>query len=54
MPSQEYGFNLVRQAVERGALIIGLRSERLWKEAVPALTDHSRFYQLSQSTHSGA
>ncbi len=47
MPSQEYGFNLVRQAVARGALVIGLRSERLWKEAIPTLVDYARFYQLS-------
>ncbi len=40
LPSQEYGFALVRQAIERGALIIGLRSKKLWVEAVEELGDY--------------
>ena len=47
LESQKYGFDLVRQAVERGALVISLRSERLWKEAVEELDGYERFYQLS-------
>jgi hypothetical protein len=47
LESQKYGFELVRQAVERGALIIALRSGRLWEEAVPELKEYARFYQLS-------
>lgn len=47
LDSQVYGFELVRQAVERGALIIAFRSARLWKEAVPELENYERFYELS-------
>jgi hypothetical protein len=47
LESQKYGFDLVRQAIERNALVIGLRSERLWKGAVPELNDYKKFYQLS-------
>ena len=37
IPSQSYGFSLVRQAIQRGAAIVLLRSRRLWLEAVPEL-----------------
>ncbi|MGI4865983.1 MAG: hypothetical protein ACRYFZ_18820 [Janthinobacterium lividum] len=47
LESQKYGFELVRQAVERGALIIALRSVKLWQDAVSELKDYPRFYQLS-------
>ena len=47
LDSQSYGFALVKQAVERGALIIALRSVRLWQDAVGELKDYERFYQLS-------
>lgn len=47
LPSQEYGFELVRQAIRRNALIIGLRSARLWKEAVKELDGYGRFFTAS-------
>ncbi|WP_375418202.1 hypothetical protein [uncultured Hymenobacter sp.] len=47
LPTQEYGFALVRQATERKALIIGLRSKRLWEAAVPELINYKRFYPVS-------
>jgi hypothetical protein len=47
LESQKYGFELVRQAINRGALIIGLRSKKLWEEAVPGLKNYAQFYQLS-------
>ncbi len=47
LPSQEYGFELVRQAVKRNALIIALRSKRLWKEAVEELDGYERFFTAS-------
>jgi hypothetical protein len=47
LESQKYGFELVRYAINRGALIIGLRSKKLWEEAVPELGNYTRFYQLS-------
>lgn len=37
LPSQEYGFQLVRAAIERKAVIIHMRSPTLWLEAVPEL-----------------
>lgn len=48
LPSQAYGFALVERAVERGSLIITLRSGKLWQEAVPSLGNKdAHFYQLS-------
>ncbi len=49
LKSQEYNFNLVRKAIDRQALIIVLRSKKLWFEAVPQLdnkkTHFTRSYQ---------
>jgi len=38
LPSQLYNFESVRQAMERGAIIIIQRGETRWKEAIPELT----------------
>ncbi len=46
LPSQRYGFALVRQAVARDAVVVLLRSERLWLAAVPQLAGHARLYRL--------
>jgi hypothetical protein len=46
VPSMEYGFELVRQAISRDALILIMRSEKLWKAAVPELADHRRLFSL--------
>jgi hypothetical protein len=40
LESQEYGFDLVREALRRKAFIVIMRSERLWLERVPALEGH--------------
>lgn len=45
--SQKYGFWLVEQAVERGALIIVSRRLRQWELAVPALQSYDRKITLS-------
>jgi hypothetical protein len=37
VPSQEYSFQLVRDAVGRGAVIIAMRASRSWRQAVPEL-----------------
>jgi hypothetical protein len=37
---------LVRQAIERGAIIVILRSEKLWYEAVPELVRYQQLYRL--------
>jgi hypothetical protein len=39
LPSQEYGFALVDDAIERGAVIVQIRSKREWFDAVDTLTD---------------
>jgi hypothetical protein len=44
--SQTYGFSLVKHAVERKALVILMRSERLWLDAVPELHGYERYYKL--------
>jgi hypothetical protein len=40
LPSQWYGFELVRRAIERGAMVVVLRGARDWRVAVPGLADH--------------
>jgi hypothetical protein len=46
VPSQQYGFWLVRQAISRNAMIVLLRSQRLWFHAVPELESHDRLCRL--------
>lgn len=45
--SQQYGFELVKQAMERNALIILLRSRALWYEAVPKLEKYENLLEVS-------
>jgi len=42
LESQRYGFELVRQAIKNGALILLMRSVKLWQKAVPELTDYQK------------
>ncbi len=37
VPSQEYNFYLVRQAIARGAVIIHFRRDDIWLDAIPEL-----------------
>lgn len=46
LPSQEYGFELVRNALVREAVIVVMRGWKFWKEAVPELEGYSRRYAL--------
>jgi hypothetical protein len=46
LPTQAYGFELVRAAVERGAHIVCMRGERHWKGAVPELVGYGLFRKL--------
>jgi hypothetical protein len=46
LPSQQYGFHLVHRAIDRGAIIILMRSKRLWLEAVSQLHGYSRLFEL--------
>jgi len=46
VPSQDYGFHLARQAVRRGAVVVIMRSHRLWYAAVPELKSYERAFSL--------
>lgn len=40
LPHQHYGSQLVRQAMERGAEIVIMRSKKIWLESVPELVNY--------------
>jgi hypothetical protein len=44
LPSQDYSFGLVKQAVQRNAVILLLRCRKLWFAAVPELSSYPRCY----------
>ncbi len=52
LPSQSYSFALVRQAVARNAVVVLLRSARLWLAAVPELAGYARLYRLRSTQNS--
>jgi hypothetical protein len=45
--SQEYSFHLVRNAINRGAVVVVMRSRRHWSEAVAELNGYDRLFELS-------
>jgi hypothetical protein len=45
--SQRYSFHLVRQAMKRNAVIVLMRSRRLWWDIIPELADYTRCHALS-------
>ena len=47
LPSQEYGFGLVRSAIARGRVVVIMRAERRWKERVPQLEGYPQVFGLS-------
>lgn len=47
VPSQEYGIELVREAMKRGAYIVRMRSERPWFERLPQLATYPRLVRVS-------
>ena len=47
VPSQEFGFGLVRSAIDRGAFVVVMRSARLWADRVPQLKKYSRTTTLN-------
>lgn len=47
LPSQRYSFWLARNAIERGATIVLMRSKRIWLDAVPELQSCNQIVQLS-------
>lgn len=52
LPSQSYSFALVERAIQRGARIICMRGERLWKGAVPALEGYKEYSKLRNARSS--
>jgi hypothetical protein len=47
LPSQDYGFRLVRDAVNRGAMIVSMRSKKRWLSAVPELKEYENLCQVN-------
>lgn len=47
IPSQRYTFSLVREAMKRQTLIIQMRSQRKWFEAIPELRHYEHYYVLN-------
>ncbi|MCA1792253.1 MAG: hypothetical protein LC667_21125 [Thioalkalivibrio sp.] len=46
LPSQEYGYALVREAMKRNAIVVSLRGWRPWLEAVPELEGYGTCFRL--------
>lgn len=46
LPSQEFGFDVVRAAIGREAVIVVMRSARRWEAAVPELIGYRRRFDL--------
>lgn len=49
VPSQEYGFHLVRKAIERDAVIVFLRQKATWLRPIPELAEHKGAYQVNNT-----
>lgn len=47
LKSQEYSFHLVRNAMRRNAIVVLMRSRRLWFEAIPELKKHPKLFVLN-------
>lgn len=46
VPSQQYAFNLVDEAIRRNKTIVVTRSKDLWYDAVPALKEYANMMQI--------
>jgi hypothetical protein len=49
IPSQEYGFDLVRSAISRGAVVVIMRGRKIWIKKVPELARYSRAFALNSA-----
>ena len=47
IPSQEYNFHLLKNAIQNKALIISMRSKRYWETHVPELVGYKNFHELN-------
>ncbi len=50
LPSQSYGWSLVRDALARGAVVVSLRSCKLWELSVPELEEHPMITTASKQS----
>jgi hypothetical protein len=48
LPSQQYSFDLIRDAIRQRKQIVMMRSERVWLESVPELQTYS-YVRLSNN-----
>jgi hypothetical protein len=48
LPSQKYSLSLVKNAVERGAVIVLTRGQRRWEKAIPELPKYPRCFRLKE------
>src|SRR5262249_4371609 len=46
LPSQAYSFGLVQDALKRGAVIVFMRRDDMWKQAVPDLKTYDRLFHV--------
>lgn len=46
VPSQAYSLQLVRNALRRNALVVVMRAERIWRQALPELADYPFLFRL--------
>ena len=46
LPSQDYTFQLLRDAMARGAVVIALRSMKIWTGAVPELAEYPNCFPV--------
>jgi hypothetical protein len=49
LPSQEYGFDLVRSAIARGAVVVVMRGRTLWTRRIPELASYPRAFRPKSS-----
>ena len=47
LPSQQYGFGLVQSAIARGAVVVVMRSRKIWINKVTELETYSRAFTLN-------
>ncbi|MGI0013416.1 MAG: hypothetical protein ACREBU_08260 [Nitrososphaera sp.] len=49
VPSQDYSVRLVRNALDRDAVIVVLRGEKFWREAVPELATYKQLHRIKNA-----
>lgn len=45
MPSQEFGFDMLREAIKRYAVVFATRGFQIWTAAVPELATYPRVFR---------